>query len=338
MLQSGNILLQGASILKRIFLCILSLALTYTILTAVAPIRAAAADEDSLAGIVVSVPSGSLYVRAGASASSARLTSLPNGTYITLLDKTGSWWTVEYAAGSCGYCEDTYIREASGSYAAYVSFGSLNVRLGAGTEYAIQATLTKGTDVVVLTSSGGWSKILYSGTKTGYVNSGYLSVYGSTSYPAVSLSPPSFTQTDSRWSGIAIGTSGGTIFCIGCLTTSLAMAESYRTGRTVYPDEMAASLTFTASGSAYWPSNYTFSDDCAYLGTIYSLLHTGKPVIFGATNSSGGQHWVLVTGYTGGSTLTADGFTINDPGSAGRTTLQQVLDNYPDFCRLAYYQ
>jgi len=60
-------------------------------------------------------------------------------------------------------------------------------------------------------------------------------------------------------------------------------------------------------------------------------------VLLGCKNSYGSQHWVVVTGYTGGSTLTASGFTINDPGTSSRTTLSQFLSVYPSFYKILYY-
>jgi len=327
--------------MKRILSWILAFVLTITAMTTVIPLGAAAVGVDSTAG-VVATSSGSLAVRSSASTSSVKLTSLANGSYITLLGKSGSWWKVEYSAGSTGYCYASYIHQVSGSCAAYINLasGSVNVRSGAGTGYAVQTTLPKDTAVVVLSASGGWSRILYKGTKTGYVSSGYIQKYGSGNssyYSALSLSVPSYKQTDSRWSSVRLGTNGGTIGTIGCLTTALSMAESYRTGTTITPSAMASKLTYSASGALSWPSNYAFSSASGYLSTIYSLLKSGKPVLFGATGSYG-QHWVVVTGYTGGSTLTASGFTINDPGSSSRTTLQQMLNSYPTFYKLAYYE
>ena len=114
--------------------------------------------------------------------------------------------------------------------------------------------------------------------------------------------------------------------------------ESYRTSKTIYPDAMSKQLSYSSSGNLYWPSHYTVvTQSSGYLGTIYNLLRQGKPVLFGAKNASGGQHWVVVTGYNGGSSLTASGFTIHDPGSNSRTTLQQFLNNYPNFYKFFYY-
>ncbi|MPN29290.1 hypothetical protein SDC9_176742 [bioreactor metagenome] len=115
------------------------------------------------------------------------------------------------------------------------------------------------------------------------------------------------------------------------------MIESYRTGTTITPSAMVSKLTYTAGGSVYWPSNYTFTLTNNY-STIYQALKAKKPVLFGSKNASGGQHWVVITGYTGSSTLTASNFTINDPGSSTRTNLQQFLSSYPNFYKFAIYK
>lgn len=303
------------------------------------PMNANAATTSSKAGIV-SVTSGSLNVRSSASTSGTVVSSLSKGSYVTLISKSGNWWKVEYADEKYGYCHADYISTATGTPATVkISSGSLNVRSGAGTSYSKVASLYNGEVVIVLSKSGNWSRILYNGTKTGYVSSQYLSTSSSSStYSKVSLSIPSFKQTDTRWANVKIGTSGKTIAQIGCATTAIAMMESYRTGTTIYPDAMSKKLSYSSSGNVYWPSNYTVvTSSSGYLSGIYSKLKAGKPVLFGAKKSSGTQHWVVITGYTGGNSLTASGFTINDPGSSSRTTLQHLLNEYPTFYKYFYY-
>ena len=113
------------------------------------------------------------------------------------------------------------------------------------------------------------------------------------------------------------------------------MMESYRTGTTIYPDAMSKKLTYTPSGSVYWPSHYTTVTRYD-LSAIHALLKQGKPVLLGAKKASGGQHWVVVTGFTGGA-VTAENFAINDPGSKSRTTLQQFFTDYPTFYKYFHY-
>ena len=293
--------------------------------------KAHAADMQSHAG-AVTTDGAVLNVRAGAATTTAVVTTLKKGSYITLLSKSGSWWKVEYEKNRYGYCYADYITPVQGTPVTVNVDSALNVRSGPGTGYSRQATLYRGEAVLLLTSSGGWSRVLYHGTKTGYVSSQYLGGSGT-----VKLSVPSFKQTDSRWGSVIIGASGKTMAQIGCATTAIAMMESFRTGTTIYPDAMAKKLSYTSSGSVYWPGHYTVTTAASgYLNKILTLLKQGKPVLFGAKNSRGSQHWVVVTGFTGGA-VSAANFTVNDPGTSSRTTLQQFLNVYPNFYKYFCY-
>lgn len=323
--------------MKRILSFTLVLVLVLGML--ILPTRAAGAD--SLAGIIKA--NGGLNVRTEPSTGSKVLTTLSNGSYITLMSKSGNWWYVEYGAGRYGYCHSDYIT-LTDSHTATVNTdpSGLNVRSGPGTSYRRIGGLSRGYRVIVLSASGGWSKILYGGTKTGYVSSQYLS--GNTQAPdqpavneMVNLPVQSFKQYDSRWASVTLGASGKTMEKIGCATTAIAMMESYRTGTVIYPDAMSKKLNYTTSGNVYWPANYTtVTDSSEYLVKVHQLLKQGKPVLFGAKNSHGTQHWVVIKGFAG-SSLTAANFTINDPGSETRSNLQQFLNSYPNFYKYFYY-
>lgn len=292
------------------------------------PMQADAAAADSRIGLI-QTGGGRLNVRSSGSTGANVVKQLANGSYVTLISRSGSWWKVEYAKGVYGYCHADYIKTVSGGTATVATqTGSLNVRSGPATSYARTGSLWKGERVLVISTSGEWSRVLYHGVKTGYVSSRYLSNY----YGAVSLSVPNLKQTDSRWAGLSVGQSGKTFAQIGCATTAVAMLESYRQGKTVYPHVLAQDLRYTPTGDLYWPADYTVvTEESGYLGKIYSLLKAGKPVLFGARNGYGSQHWVVITGFTGGTSLTASAFTVNDPGSWSRTTLQQFLSAYPTF-------
>lgn len=301
------------------------------------PVSARAVGGTRYAGAVTTA-GDELNVRSSASTTASVVARLPKGSRVTLIFKSNGWWQVEYGKNSYGYCHGDFITPIEGTAATVqLSGGSLNVRTGPGTSYVAKDWLTGGEPVVVLSSSGGWSRILYHGIKTGYVSARYLS--GGITPNSVALQVPSFKQTDSRWANVKIGTSGKTMAQIGCATTAIAMMESYRTGTIIYPDGMAKRLSYTPSGSVYWPENYTVvTNSGGYLSKIHQLLKGGKPVLFGAKNSYGKQHWVVITGYTGGDKLTASGFQIHDPGSGSRTNLQQFLNLYPTFYKYFYYE
>lgn len=311
---------------KRSFSLISALLLTASLAI---PVSAASAG-------LVDLSYGTLNIRSAPSTSGAVLTRLADGSLVTLVEQTGDWWRVEYADGSFGYCHADYISPRTSTEASVRVSSSLNVRSGPGTGYSRTGSLYSGETVLVLSTSGSWSKILYNGTRIGWVSSQYLST-GNTGSASVKLSVPYYRQDDSRWASVTLGSSGKTMAKIGCATTGIAMMESYRSGSTITPAAMAKKLKYTSSGSVYWPSDYTaVTSSSGYLTKILSLLRAGKPVLLGATNSHGGQHWVVITGFSGGD-VTAANFTIHDPGTSSRTTLAQFFSAYPNFYKYFHY-
>ena len=332
-LASPKLICEVDFIGRRVLTILLALILSVSCLC---PLKAEAVSDDSKAG-VVSTSSGPLNVRRSASTTASVVTTLKKSSYVTLISKNGNWWYVEYAPGKYGYCHASFIKVVDSSVASVATNSSpLNVRSGAGTSYSKIDALAKGRKVIVLSASGSWRNVLYNGTKTGYVSAAYLST--GKKYGAVSLSVPYYVQTDGRWSWVTLGSSGQTMGKIGCTTTALAMSESYRRGKTIYPDAMARSLSYTSSGSLYWPDNYVGVTSGLDLQAIYEYLRAGKPVIVGFANKSGGQHWAIIYGYSGGNTLQTGGFLIRDPGDRSRTTLSHLIEDYPYFGKYVYYQ
>lgn len=215
--------------------------------------------------------------------------------------------------------------------------GGLRVREGRGTQYAKLITIPNGTKIEVSDVQSNWGKVTYAGY-TGYVSMDFISLTGSTDTSSgILLNVTDMKQYDSRWKSVKLGKSGKTIGSIGCAVTSLAMAESYRTNSTITPKEMANKLSFTSGGALYWPSNYKKYAGSNYLQKLSDLLSEGKPVLICGLTNSDGQHWVVVKGYNGAG-LSASNFTINDPGSSSRTTLQDFLNKYNNYRCLRYYE
>ncbi len=164
--------------------------------------------------------------------------------------------------------------------------------------------------------------------------------------PAITLDVPDYKQFDEQWGSVALGST--TIKSSGCLVTAMAMLHSYTTNSAVTPVTMKNMLTFTSGGAlAYWSEisalGYTVEtyDSCAVsediLRCIYNQLSAGKPVVMGAKNSSNGQHYVTIVGYTGdGTSFSADQFLMNDPGSSYRYLLSEYLALFPKLYKLIY--
>lgn len=290
----------------------------------------------------VSTTSTALNVRSSASSTSTVKAKLARDSYVTLISKNGNYWRVQYSASGYGYCHADYIKNSSTKVRTVkTTSGRLRVRSSASGSATVKDYLSSGTQVTVLSTSGSFSRILYNGTKRGYVASSYLTtetVTSGSSYKAIKLSVPSYKQTDSRWANVTLGSSGQTIARIGCATTAIAMLESYRTGTTIYPNAMAKKLSYTSGGAVYWPSHYNIiTSSSGYLGKIYNLLKAGKPVLIGAKKSNGSQHYVVIIGVKATNSLTTSAFYINDPGSNTRTTLNQFFADYPNFYKMMHY-
>ena len=287
----------------------------------------------------VTTKSTTLNIRQSPSASAAIVGRLSKGTTVTLLSQSGNWYKVQYNKSAVGYCSADYITPLANSKTMYVAVtsGNLNVRRGAGTNYAVKTTLVKGSRVVRLSVADGWSRILYNGSELGYVSSRFLATTNPTvNTENLSLSVPRFYQTDSRWSHITMGNSSATIGRSGCATTALAMTESYRLGQTITPAMMEQRLTYTSGGSVYWPSQYSQTTNRTnYLSFIYDKLKAGKPVILGLKKANGSMHFVVVTGCKGDPSLSSS-YTVNDPGTSTRTNLSQVLAVYPNFYKMLW--
>lgn len=133
-------------------------------------------------------------VRTGAGTDNSRVTSLSNGTAVTIVgeEKDGSgatWYKINYAGGS-GYMHSDYITVNGGNNnnnnngyekkSGTVNASSVNVRSGAGTGNSIVGNLSSGTAITIVgeeKDGGGatWYKIEYDGG-SGYMHSDYITV------------------------------------------------------------------------------------------------------------------------------------------------------------------
>jgi len=286
---------------------------------------------------LVKTEGGNLNIRTSPTTSSSVIRTIPHNSYISLVEKNGDWWKVEYSDGKYGYSSAAYINEATSEiFHVDADGGSLNVRSGTGTWYSIKDTLSDGEKFDVLWVTGKWAKILYDGTKTGYVHTDYISSDTAEipqGYKSISLNVPYFNQKDSRWANVTLGSSKSTVGKAGCVTTCIAMAESFLYGYSVTPKTLAKKLNYSSSGDLYWPESYKAYNKNDYLYKIYNELKNGRPVLVGAKTYSGGQHWVLVTGFKGGE-IKASSFIIKDPGKSSRTSLSEFFNAFPVFYKI----
>ncbi len=157
--------------------------------------------EESFTGVVK--VSGSLNVRKGPGTTYAVVGKLRNGDKVTVTGSTDGWYAISYDGGT-GYVSNAYITKSDGSetsaptekpesFTGIVKVsGSLNVRKGPGTTYAVVGKLHNGDKVTVTGSTDGWYAISYDGG-TGYVSSAYITKSDGSETSAPTEKPESFT-------------------------------------------------------------------------------------------------------------------------------------------------
>ena len=133
---------------------------------------------------------GALNVRSGAGTSYSVIGSLSNGANVEIVETSGSWCKIKYGSGY-GYVSKDYVTVSSSSNSGSSSSssssttttqsgtvkasGGLNVRSGTGTSYSVIGSLSNGSQVEIVETSGSWYKIKY-GSGYGYVSKDYILV------------------------------------------------------------------------------------------------------------------------------------------------------------------
>lgn len=121
---------------------------------------------------IYKITASSLNVRKGTATTYGILGSVKNGALVTVTEVRDGWGKVAYGSSmgwiSLKYGE--YIKTTA--YTAKVST-SLNIRSGAGTSYGIVGKAKNGDKIPVVSISGEWAKVVYSG-KYCYCSSKYL--------------------------------------------------------------------------------------------------------------------------------------------------------------------
>ena len=113
-----------------------------------------------------------LNVRLGGGTGYARIGTLSRGTLVSGELEDG-WLKFAYDGGTA-YCSADYLARVDGDLSGlHVTCRTLNVRAGAGTNFEILGTLSRGTEVEILDVLPGWYEIEYLGG-VGYVSAAYI--------------------------------------------------------------------------------------------------------------------------------------------------------------------
>ena len=150
--------------------------------------------------------SSTVNLRSEANTSSSILTSLSNGTAVTITGVSGGWYKVS-VNGKTGYVHPDYVQVSSSSASAgttasapaatagKVSCSStVNLRAEANTSSDILASLANGTAVTLGAKENGWYKVSVNG-KSGYIKADYITTSVSSSANMASYSGLSAKRT-----------------------------------------------------------------------------------------------------------------------------------------------
>ncbi|MEW9080783.1 C40 family peptidase [Terrisporobacter glycolicus] len=137
-----------------------------------------------------------LNIRNGPSTSYTIITQVKLGNKLQILGKKDGWYKVKLSNGTTGYGSSQYININENNASSDNSInmegkkgqikvnGSLNVRKGPSTDYAVVAKLRNNEIVNLLEKSNGWYKVKLSNGIIGWTSGDYISIYtGSTSNP-----------------------------------------------------------------------------------------------------------------------------------------------------------
>ncbi|WP_312653792.1 SH3 domain-containing protein [Proteiniclasticum sp.] len=137
------------------------------------------AESVTVAASEIKVTTASLNMRTGPGTGYSIILVIPKGASVSVTGYSGVWVKVTYS-GKNGYCHTDYLKDQAVTTEVRFTTANLNMRTGPGTGYAILLVIPKGSEVRVISTADGWSKVVYNG-KSGYASSAYLKASGTVS-------------------------------------------------------------------------------------------------------------------------------------------------------------
>ncbi len=124
------------------------------------------------------VTGGVVNIRSSASTDSEIIGTGAKGTEYSVISQENGWAKIETSEGLIGYMNLGYFTVSVGERMTATITGSVvNVREGAGTEYAVIGSSYKGQTFPILGKENGWYKISFNDA-SGFVSSDYATVDG----------------------------------------------------------------------------------------------------------------------------------------------------------------
>ena len=241
----------------------------------------------------IRITTARVHFRTGAGTNYSSMGVLDTGVKVTYISESGNWTKVQYNSKTAYICSDYLKKESSTSTTTntmYVTASAgLNLRKGPSTSYAVIKTLSKGTEVTVISSSNGWNKVNVGGV-SGYVSSDYLSsTKPSTGSSSSNESTSNSTSTMYTTDRLNLRKGAGTSYSV-ITTLDKGIAVTVHSSSNGWSKVSVNGMTGYVSSSylsSTKPSNSSSSTDSSTSSKVDKVLNfasqqLGKPYVWGA--------------------------------------------------------
>ena len=241
----------------------------------------------------IRITTARVHFRTGAGTNYSSMGVLDTGVKVSYISESGNWTKVQYNSKTGYICSDYLKKESSTSTTTntmYVTASAgLNLRKGPSTSYAVIKTLSKGTEVTVVSSSNGWSKVNVGGV-SGYVSSDYLSsTKPSTGSSSSNESTSNTTSTMYTTDRLNLRKGAGTSYSV-ITTLDKGVAVTVHSSSNGWSKVSVNGMTGYVSSSylsSTKPSNSSSSTDSSTSSKVDKVLNfasqqLGKPYVWGA--------------------------------------------------------
>ena len=241
----------------------------------------------------IRITTARVHFRTGAGTNYSSMGVLDTGVKVTYISESGNWTKVQYNSKTGYICSDYLKKESSTSTTTntmYVTASAgLNLRKGPSTSYAVIKTLSKGTEVTVISSSNGWNKVNVGGV-SGYVSSDYLSsTKPSTGSSSSNESTSNSTSTMYTTDRLNLRKGAGTSYSV-ITTLDKGIAVTVHSSSNGWSKVSVNGMTGYVSSSylsSTKPSNSSSSTDSSTSSKVDKVLNfasqqLGKPYVWGA--------------------------------------------------------
>ena len=241
----------------------------------------------------IRITTARVHFRTGAGTNYSSMGVLDTGVKVTYISESGNWTKVQYNSKTGYICSDYLKKESSTSTTTntmYVTASAgLNLRKGPSTSYAVIKTLSKGTEVTVISSSNGWNKVNVGGV-SGYVSSDYLSsTKPSTGSSSSNESTSNTTSTMYTTDRLNLRKGAGTSYSV-ITTLDKGIAVTVHSSSNGWSKVSVNGMSGYVSSSylsSTKPSNSSSSTDSSTSSKVDKVLNfasqqLGKPYVWGA--------------------------------------------------------